>query len=120
MKIIIAGSRSFDDYDLLQSSCDRIIKEANIDSEIVIVSGTAKGADRLGERYAVDRGYDIKKFPADWDMYGKAAGYKRNAVMARYADMLIAFWDGNSKGTQHMITLAKEHNLRIAIITMTR
>lgn len=110
MKVIIAGSRDFNDYNKLCQYCDHILQNQQ---EIEIVSGTARGADQLGERYATDRGYQIKKFPADWNKFGKSAGYIRNEEMAKYADALIAFWDGKSKGTEHMINLAKQYNLKI-------
>ena len=113
MRVIIAGSRSFNDYELLKTSCDTILKSID---ELEIVSGTANGADKLGELYASNHGYQIKRFPAEWDKYGKSAGYIRNEEMAKYADRLIAFWDGKSKGTMHMINLAKRYNLDINII----
>lgn len=69
----------------------------------------------MGERYALERGYSIKKFPADWNTYGKRAGYLINTEMANYADILIAFWDGKSKGTHHMINLARRANLKVDI-----
>ena len=113
MKIIIAGSRNFNDYNLLKSSCDNLLTQF---TNIEIVSGTARGADKLGERYAREKGYDIKQFPANWDKFGKSAGYIRNDEMAQYADMLIAFWDGTSKGTKHMIDLANKRNLKVEIV----
>lgn len=112
MKIIIAGSRTFNDYSRLTTVCDRILDGHK---KIEIVSGTANGADRLGEMYAQLRGYRIKKFPAEWDTYGKSAGYRRNVQMAEYGDMLIAFWDQKSKGTKHMIDIAKKENLLIFV-----
>lgn len=115
MKVIIAGSRGFDDYEALCKFCDYIIGEPK--EEIEIVSGTAKGADTLGEQYANERGYKLKQFPADWDIYGKSAGYRRNAEMANYADLLIAFHDGKSKGTKHMIDLANKKEINVAIYT---
>ena len=84
--------------------------------EVEIVSGTAAGADTLGERYAQEKGYEVKKFPAQWDLYGKSAGYKRNQQMAEYADGLIAFWDGKSKGTKHMIDIANKMGLKVRVI----
>jgi len=69
----------------------------------------------LGEHYAKEKGYKITQFPANWKRYGKAAGPKRNQEMANYADVLIAFWDGKSRGTKHMIELAKNRNLKIKI-----
>ncbi|MBS9525908.1 DUF2493 domain-containing protein [Litoribacter alkaliphilus] len=112
MKVIIAGGRTFQDYPLLLAKCDEALK---LHSEIEIVSGTAKGTDQLGERYAKEKGYTVRKFPADWKRFGKRAGYLRNEEMAKYADALIAFWDGESKGTGHMIDLAKKHGLKIKI-----
>ena len=110
MKIIIAGSRNFNNYEELCKICDYLLKNKK---NIEIISGTAKGADMLGEKYATDKGYKIKQFPANWDKYKKAAGYIRNKEMAEYADVLIAFWDGKSKGTEHMINLAKENKLTV-------
>jgi len=112
MKIIIAGSRNFNDYNLLKSSCDNLLTKF---TNIEIVSGTARGADKLGERYAREKGYDIKEFPANWSL-GKSAGYIRNDEMAQYADMLIAFWDGTSKGTKHMIDLANKRGIKVIVI----
>lgn len=109
MKTIIAGSRSFNNFKLLTEICDKeIITE--------IISGTARGADTLGEYYAVTHNILIKRFPANWNKYGKSAGYIRNKKMAEYADALIAFWDGKSKGTKHMIDLATNQGLKIKVI----
>lgn len=113
MKIIIAGGRDFNDFDLLCQKTDIILSRQ---SEIEIVSGTANGADKLGERYAQERGYPIKRFPADWSRWGKRAGYFRNEEMAEYADALIVFWDGSSRGTKHMIDIAIARGLDIRII----
>jgi len=113
MKVIIAGTRDFSDYNLLTKVCDFMLSKAK---SVEIISGGARGADSLGEKYAQDRGYECKRFPADWEKYGKAAGYKRNSEMANVADSLIAFWDGKSRGTQHMINLAKKKGLQIKIV----
>lgn len=129
MKVIIAGSREFDDYEKLCSYCDYLLQDKD---NIEIVSGKARGADALGERYAKERGYPIKPFPAAWDdiedkpeheiginkagkQYWKKAGYVRNEDMAAYADALIAFWLNMSKGTQHMINTANDYDLQIRI-----
>ena len=115
MKVIIAGSRDFDDYELLKVKCDYYLSNS-LDTQIEIVSGTARGADSLGEQYAIDKGYKITKFPADWNQYGKSAGYVRNKQMAEYSDCLICFWDGKSSGTKHMIDLAKSYNLKTKVV----
>ena len=112
-KVIIAGGRDFNNFSLLKGKCDKILVNQK---NIVIVSGTANGADKLGERYAAEKGYRIKRFPADWNKYGKSAGYIRNKQMAEYAYALIAFWDKKSKGTKHMIDLAKKYKLLIRVV----
>jgi len=111
-KVIIAGSRDFNDYEVLKQVCDTVLKDIK---NIEIVSGTARGADSLGEQYSKEKGYKLKQFPADWNTHKKAAGYIRNKQMAEYANMLIAFWDNSSKGTKHMIDLAKGNNLTVFI-----
>ena len=113
MKLIVAGSREFNNYDLLKKSIQENFQRYEVEE---IVSGTARGADTLGEQFAKEYNIQVKKFPANWDLYGKSAGYRRNVEMADYADALIAFWDGKSKGTGHMINIAKDKNLRVIVI----
>jgi len=115
-RVIIAGTRNFSNYELLKEKCDNILSSKRQNSNIVILSGTAKGADRLGERYARERGFLLRRFPADWDKDGNKAGPIRNAKMADNADALIAFWDGTSRGTAHMIMTAKERGLVTRVI----
>jgi len=105
MRIIIAGSREFCDYELLEKKCDSLLR--NFD-KIIIVCGGARGADSLGKLYAENRGYKVAMYPADWNTYGKSAGYIRNNKMAEVSDRLIAFWDGNSRGTKHMINTMRQ------------
>ena len=114
MKLIIAGSRNFTDYQKLKTECDQFLQEhKNIE---IVSGGYYKGADKLGIQYANEKGFDLIKFSAEWNKFGKAAGPKRNKEMARYADALIAFWDGKTKGTKSMINLAKKEALIIKII----
>jgi len=112
MKVIIAGGRGFNDYQTLKEYCQKILRDQE---EVEIVSGTARGADELGEKFAKESKCPIKRFPANWDKYGKSAGYKRNAEMAQYADGLIAFWDGKSRGTKHMIDLAERAGIEVRV-----
>lgn len=100
MKVIIAGSRSFDDYDLLSSFVKKVIDVHLVSG---IISGGAKGADKLGERFATDNNITIHTIIPDWKKYGKRAGILRNKDMGDLGDLLVAFWDGESKGTKHMI-----------------
>lgn len=113
-KVIIAGTRTFKDYKLLVETCDRLLvkKHPNIE----IVNGGANGADRLGGKYAIQKGYKMTQFKADWDNLGKGAGYARNKEMAEYADAAIIFWDGCSRGAKHMVELARNHCLKLKVI----
>ena len=112
-KVIIAGGRDFNNFSLLKEKCNEILVNQK---DIQVVSGGANGADRLGEKYAAQRGYRIQQFLANWSKYGKSAGYIRNKQMAEYACALIAFWGKKSKGTKHMIDLAKKHKLLIRVV----
>jgi len=113
MKIIIAGGRDFNDYELLKEKCDKIVSGL---TSVEIVSGMARGADALGVRYAKERDFVYHPFPADWNTQGKRAGMLRNIDMAKFSDGLIAFWDGKSKGTKHMIETAEEMGLKIRTV----
>ena len=113
MNIIVAGSRGFADYELLRERLCYITQKLK---RVVIVSGTARGADQLGERWAEENGHEVIRMPADWNRYGKAAGYKRNEEMAKTAKGLVAFWDGNSRGTSNMIDIAKREGLRVLVV----
>ncbi len=105
MKVIIAGSRTITDIDYIYEC----INEFRLDNDITeIVSGGAKGPDIIGEVYAIENDIPIASFIPDWDMYGKRAGIIRNEEMGRYADALIAIWDGKSAGTKHMFTYMKK------------
>ena len=106
LKLIIAGSREFNDYILLKRELENFL-EGTDNNDVEIVSGTARGADALGEKFALETGINVKRFPANWNLYGKRAGYIRNREMAEYANACIVFWDGKSRGTKHMIDLAK-------------
>ncbi len=112
-KVIVAGGRKFSNYELLESKLDKILSNK---TNVEIVSGKANGADSLGEKYAKKRGFKVKEFPANWDDYGNSAGPRRNIEMADYADGLVAFWDGMSKGTAHMIKVAREKGLKVSVI----
>lgn len=110
MKTIIAGSREFTDLDYM-SACI----EALDFTPTVIISGTARGADRLGEVWASKHSIPIDKFPADWNRYGNSAGFIRNQEMAAEGDVLLAFWNGKSKGTNHMIATGRRRGLRVIV-----
>lgn len=110
MKVIIAGSRSVWKFsDVAQAIRNSTFKITEV------VSGNARGVDRLGEHWAHIHEVPLKIFPADWEKHGKGAGFIRNRQMAEYADALIAIWDGKSPGTANMIRLASEKGLRVFV-----
>ena len=113
MRIIIAGGRDFKDYERL-----KLVVEYNVQylDCIEIICGEAKGADILGKQLAISKGWTVYSYHAcHWERYGKAAGYRRNEEMVKHAEALIAFWDGKSKGTKHMIDLAQKHKLKVKV-----
>lgn len=114
-KLVIAGGRNFQDFDLLCKSVDKALSLRR-PQPIEIVCGMCKGADILGLEYAEIRGYKVIHMHAAWYKYGKSAGYRRNEDMAKISDASIVFWDGKSKGTKHMIDLTKKHNNKLTII----
>lgn len=110
MRTIIAGSRSgITMHHLVEAvtSCGW--------RPTVVLSGTARGADKLGEAWATWNSIPVERYPANWDLHGKSAGYKRNEDMANKAEALIALWDGESKGTKHMIDIARRKGLRVHV-----
>lgn len=105
MKVIVAGSR---EGFVAKNVFEAIEKSGFTITEVV--SGGARGVDRDGEYYARCNNIPIKQFIPDWDKDGKVAGIWRNEDMAKYADALVAVWDGKSKGTAHMIATMKKYN----------
>jgi hypothetical protein len=104
MKLIIAGSRTITSMPHLEEGLRHMASRfpALVPSEVVC--GMARGADSLGRMWAEARGIPVSLWPADWNANGRRAGFMRNTQMAQYADILLALWDGQSKGTGHMIS----------------
>lgn len=122
VKLIIAGGRTFDDYKKLRNAVYRFMNYVENDM-ITIISGGARGADKLGEKFAKKhKAVKLEVFPAWWrgengnEAYNNAAGYQRNVRMANAATHLLAFWDGESRGTHHMINIAKDKGLTVEVI----
>ena len=113
MKLIVAGSRSVSNYNIFRKYLDDYRKNTTITA---IISGGANGADKFGEIYANDNNISLEIYLADWNKFGKSAGYRRNEIMARKGDLLIVFWDGESRGTYHMINIAKDAKIPITTI----
>lgn len=116
LRVIIAGSRDFCDYVFLSDTCNCLLSRKVQTNTIVIISGGARGADRMGEQYAEEKGYEIRRFIPDWEKEGKKAGYLRNTQMAENADALIAFWDEKSRGTKNMIDTARKKGLLVRVV----
>ena len=118
MKVIVAGGRDFNDYKLLKETLDNFQQEYGNITEVV--SGTAKGVDKLGEQYANENNIHIKRFVPDWEGLGKKAGHVRNRQMGSYTKehngMLVAFWDKQSKGTKGMIDYATKIGLKSVVV----
>lgn len=118
-KLIIAGTRSFNDYELLRSILSTLFMKRRcwtINWNEEIVSGGAPGADTLAVRYATEADIPFKVFPTDWKKYGRSAGPRRNRQMAEYADAAIVFWDGKSRGTQNMIQQMRELGKPVEVV----
>lgn len=113
MNVAIVGSRTFDNYLLLKETLD-IINDCN--NIKMIISGGARGADKLGERYAKENDIETLIFIPDWKKFGKSAGFIRNKDIVENSDKVVAFWDGKSKGTLSSINLAKKLNKELEII----
>lgn len=116
---LVVGSRSFQSYSNLKSKLDFLLQNQ---SNIVIISGGAKGADSLAEQYAKEKGYPFLVFPANWKKFGRKAGYIRNQEMHQFLSRqkkrgVVAFWDGKSRGAQHNFTLATQYNNPLKVIT---
>ena len=113
--IVVAGCRNYSDYEEAKLFIEKSIKIFDKNCKLVFLSGSCRGADKLGERYAVENNYDIEYFPAEWSKYGKAAGPLRNKKMADAADLVICFWDSKSRGTKSMIDYAEKTGTQLAI-----
>jgi len=109
MRVIVAGSRTCKKYPIVKEAI-----ELSGFKPTLIISGTATGADRFGEKWAAENNIPVELFPADWSQ-GKGAGYRRNEEMASKADALVCCWDGKSKGSKHMIDIAKRVGLKVFV-----
>lgn len=116
MHIIVAGGRSFADYPMLRDKLDLFVSETT--EPITVVSGTARGADTLGEQWAKERGHAIERYPANWDTHGRKAGWLRNNQMADVADAVVVFWNGRKQGSGSwmMIQIAIERDLPLRVV----
>lgn len=115
MRVLVCGSRHFEDKDLLDRTLDAIDRETKIDT---IIHGMARGADTLGGDYARSRGKGLSEYPALWNTHGRAAGPIRNTQMLKEGkpDLVVAFRGPNSRGTQNMIEQAKKAGVEVVVV----
>jgi len=113
MKVIVAGGRDFTNYKKMTKKLNKYFRD---DDNPMIIHGGATGADDLADEYARHHDIDLVTFPANWGGRGKSAGFVRNVEMAKFADELVAFWDGESPGTRHMIDTALKYNVIVTVI----
>lgn len=114
-KLIVAGGRDFNDKELFLKTMQQVEQEL-AEYSVALVSGMAKGADLMGYQFAKEQGITCHHFPADWSKHGKRAGYIRNQEMADFSDGLVAFWDGQSRGTKHMIETMKAQKKLVTVV----
>lgn len=122
-KIIVSGSRTITDYETVKLCIESGLDFLGICEDLEIVSGMCKSiktktcilpgksVDLLAVEWAKEYNIPVYEFPANWEKYGKSAGFKRNEEMAKYGDALISIWDGKSNGSEHMIEMAEQYNL---------
>ena len=115
-KLIVAGGRDFSDAKMLEKAITDLAEGDYADKAVSIVSGMARGADMLGYMFAVKHNVVVYAMPADWEQYGKRAGMIRNKAMGDMADALLAFWDGQSRGTKQMISFMQSMGKTVHIV----
>jgi len=115
LRTIIAGSRTIDNY----STFLHVLPLLDWNPSVVL-SGTARGVDKLGEKWANENNIPLERYPAEWDKHGKSAGYKRNELMAQNAEAALILWDGESKGAKHMIDIARKKGLKLKVFKVVK
>ena len=116
-KLVVAGGRDFTDYAKASNAINELANGSVCTPyAVAIVSGMARGADAIGAEFARTNNVKLYEFPADWDVHGKRAGFIRNEEMGRFSDGLLAFWDGQSLGTKHMIEFMKRLNKPVFVV----
>jgi hypothetical protein len=114
--VVVTGSREWNDRGRIEQALERLVSKHGTD--ITLINGTARGADRLCAAVAHEIGMHVVDMPADWDKYGRGAGFIRNAAMLdEQPDLVLAFWDGSSKGTKHTIDEARKRGLNVCVCT---
>ena len=116
MKLIVAGGRDFVNTQVMITVLMDLVEKGKIDPNSELVCGMARGADMLAYSLWANHNMKIHTFPADWKTHPRSAGYIRNAEMGNFADVLVAFWDGKSRGTKHMIDIMNKLNKPVYVV----
>ena len=121
-RVIVTGSRCFNDFGFLKQELDKLFNENEefVGKEIKIISGVALGTDALAIDYADKHKLTKILFPANWKRYPRIAGFLRNEDILSVATHLVAFWDGKSSGTRHMIEIAKGKGIPVWVFPTRR
>lgn len=114
VKLIVAGSRTLNDYGIVKSAINELVSQGMVIT--AIIDGTARGADQLASRYAREHGIENIRVPAEWSLYHRGAGIIRNRKMAEMADALLALWDSKSRGTMNMIKTANSMGIPVTVV----
>lgn len=116
-RVIVAGGRDFNDIQLMKATIKGLVQAGQLDNNCILICGMARGADMLAYTLWTELYHNpVERFPADWNTHGKPAGFIRNGAMAEKADLLVAFWDGQSRGTKHMIDTMQRMGKPVHII----
>ena len=115
MKIAIVGGRNFKDYESMKTTLELFFEENNISCSSVI-SGGARGADTLAEKFAEENSLEMIVFKPDYEKFGRAATLKRNTQIIENADTVFAFWNGLSRGTYDSIKKAEKLSKKLIIV----
>lgn len=108
-RVMVCGSREgFTDVEVMQALDELFHEHSYHPPHMIVIHGAACGVDTIARRWASIHGAVLEEYPAEWEKHGKAAGYIRNKTMVDSADIVVAFWNGKSKGTYNSINLALE------------
>ena len=117
VQLVVAGTREYSNRDEIFARLDKYHQRCkDAGTELIIIEGEARGPDLISRKWAETRGVPFRSYPADWDEYGKAAGFIRNEEMAKAGTHVLAFWDGQSNGTNDMIERGLKHQRRVLVI----
>lgn len=117
VQLVVAGTREYSNRDEIFARLDKYHQRCkDAGTELIIIEGEARGPDLISREWAESRGVPFRPYPADWDEYGKGAGFIRNEEMAKAGTHVLAFWDGRSNGTNDMIERGLKHQRRVLVI----